>query len=109
LGPGADSAAQCLDAFRNAATPEGGRSTGPIAQGRASWLFAGSLRAGKRAATIMCLVHSARINGHGPSAYLKEVLRLLPTQPTSRVEELLPHRWEQTPAMRSPTETRETR
>ena len=35
----------------------------PIALGRSNWLFAGSLRAGKRAAAITSLRHSARING----------------------------------------------
>ena len=57
----------------------------PIAIGRNNWLFAGSLRAGKRAAAIMSLVHSARLNGHDPYAYLKDVLERLPTQPASRV------------------------
>jgi len=65
----------------------------PIAIGRNNWLFAGSLRAGKRAAAIMSLVHSARLNGLQPHAYLKDVLQRLPTQPASRVAELLPHRW----------------
>jgi len=65
----------------------------PIAIGRNNWLFAGSLRAGKRAAAIMSLVHSARLNGHDPYAYLRDVLERLPTQPASRVQELLPHRW----------------
>jgi hypothetical protein len=66
----------------------------PIAIGRSNWLFAGSLRAGKRAAAIMSLVHSARLNGHDPYVYLRDVLERLPTQPASRVEELLPHRWQ---------------
>ena len=66
----------------------------PIAIGRNNWLFAGSLRAGKRAAAIMSLVHSARLNGHDPYAYLRDVLERLPTHPASRVEELLPHRWQ---------------
>ena len=65
----------------------------PIAIGRSNWLFAGSLRAGKRAAAIMSLVHSAKLNGHEPYAYLKDVLERLLTQPASRVQELLPHRW----------------
>jgi transposase len=65
----------------------------PIALGRSNWLFAGSLRAGQRAAAVMSLVHSARLNGHDPYAYLTDVLERLPTQPASRVEELLPHRW----------------
>jgi transposase len=66
----------------------------PIALGRTNWLFAGSLRAGKRAAVIMSLVHSARMNRHDPYVYLKDVLERLPTQPDSRIEELLPHRWQ---------------
>jgi transposase len=65
----------------------------PIAIGRNNWLFAGSLRAGKRAAAIMSLVQSARLNGHDPYAYLRDVLERLPTQPASRTAELLPHRW----------------
>jgi transposase len=67
----------------------------PIALGRSNWLFAGSLRAGKRAAAIMSLLHSARINGHEPYAYLKDVLDRLPTHSASRIDELLPHRWKQ--------------
>ncbi len=38
----------------------------PIAIGRSNWLFAGSLRAGQRAAAVMTLVQSARMNGHDP-------------------------------------------
>jgi transposase len=66
----------------------------PIALGRNNWLFAGSLRAGRRAAAIMSLVHSARLNGRDPYEYLRDVLERLPTQPASRVQELLPHRWQ---------------
>jgi len=65
----------------------------PIAIGRNNWLFAGSLRAGERAAAIMSLLHSARLNGHDPYAYLRDILERLPTQPASRIGELLPHRW----------------
>ena len=66
----------------------------PIALGRKNWLFAGSLRAGKRAAAVMSLIHSARVNGHDPYAYLRDVLERLPTQPASRIGDLLPHRWQ---------------
>lgn len=65
----------------------------PIALGRSNWLFAGSLRAGKRAAAVMSLLHSARINGLEPFAYFKDILERLPTHPASRIDELLPHRW----------------
>jgi hypothetical protein len=43
----------------------------------------------------MSLLHSARLNGRDPYAYLKDVLEQLPTQPASRIAELLPHRWRQ--------------
>ena len=66
----------------------------PVALGRSNWLFAGSLRAGQRAAAIMSLIQSAKLNGHDPHLYLKDVLERLPTQPASRLEELLPHRWQ---------------
>lgn len=65
----------------------------PVAIGRANWLFAGSLRAGKRAAAVMSLIQSAKLNGHDPYAYLKDVLMRLPTHPNSRIDELLPHNW----------------
>ncbi|RCW63187.1 transposase IS66-like protein [Pseudorhodoferax soli] len=65
----------------------------PVALGRANWLFAGSLRAGKRAAAVMSLVHSARLNGHDPYAYLRDVLERLPTQRANMIDHLLPHRW----------------
>ena len=42
----------------------------------------------------MTLVHSARLNGRDPYAYLKDILERLPTLPASRVGELLPHRWQ---------------
>ncbi len=66
----------------------------PIALGRQNWLFAGSLRAGKRAAAVMSLIHSAKLNGLDPYDYMRDVLARLPTQPASRVAELLPHRWQ---------------
>nr|WP_310650134.1 transposase domain-containing protein [Pseudomonas juntendi] len=56
-------------------------------------IFAGSLRSGKRAAAIMSLIQSARINGHDPYAYLKDVLTRLPTQRASEIKQLLPHQW----------------
>jgi len=65
----------------------------PVALGRSNWLFAGSLRAGQRAANIMTLIQSAKLSAHDPYRYLKDVLERLPTQPASRLEELLPHRW----------------
>jgi transposase len=65
----------------------------PWAMGRKAWLFIGSELAGERAAVVMSLLQSAKLSGHDPWAYLKDVLTRLPTQMNSRIEELLPHRW----------------
>ena len=66
----------------------------PVARGRSNWLFAGAFRVGQRAATIMSLIQSAKLNGHDPHRCLKDVLERLPTQPASRLRELLPHQWQ---------------
>ena len=66
----------------------------PWALGRKNWLFIGSQLAGERAAVVMSLLQSAKLNGHDPWAYLKDILTRLPTQLNSRIEELLPHKWQ---------------
>lgn len=68
----------------------------PWAMGCKAWMFVGSELAGQRAATVMSLVQSARLLGHDPWAYLRDVLQRLPTQRHSRIKELLPHRWQGT-------------
>jgi len=64
----------------------------PIAIGKKNWLFAGSERAGKRAAAIQTLLGTAKLNGLDPHAWLKDTLEKLPTWPNSRIDELLPLR-----------------
>jgi hypothetical protein len=66
----------------------------PVVLGKKNWLFIGSQLAGERAAVVMSLLNSAKLNGHEPWAYLKDVLTRLPTQLNSRIEELLPHQWQ---------------
>ncbi len=63
---------------------------------RKAWLFAGSELAGRRAAIVMSLVQSAKLHGHDPWAYLRDVLTRMPTQLNSRIDELLPHIWQST-------------
>ncbi len=41
----------------------------------------------------MSLIQSAKLNGHDPYAYLKDVLERLPTQRAREIDALLPHRW----------------
>lgn len=70
------------------------RQIKPWAMGRKAWLFCGSESAGQRAAIVMSLVQSAKLCGHDPWAYLRDVLERLPSHPNNRIEELLPHRWQ---------------
>ena len=64
-----------------------------IVVGRKNWLFVGSQQAGERAAVIMSLIESAKLNGHDPWAYLKDVFERLPTLKQRDLEQLLPHNW----------------
>ncbi len=49
----------------------------PWALGRKNWLFSGSLAAGARAADIMSLIQTAKMNNIEPMAYLTDVLTRL--------------------------------
>lgn len=62
----------------------------PIAIGKKNWLFAGSERAGKRAAAIQSLLATAKLNGLDPAAWLRDTLEKLPTCLNSEIDSLLP-------------------
>jgi transposase len=62
----------------------------PIAIGKKNWLFAGSARAGRRAAAIQSLLATAKLNGLDPARWLADTLERLPTCPNSRIDSLLP-------------------
>ena len=65
----------------------------PLAVGRKNWLFVGSQLAGERAAVLMSLIESAKLNGHDPWAYLKDVFERLPSLKNRDLAQLLPHNW----------------
>ncbi len=65
----------------------------PLAVGRKNWLFVGSQQAGERAAVMLSLIESAKLNGHDPWAYLKDVFERLPTLKNRDLDSLLPHNW----------------
>jgi transposase len=69
------------------------RAIRPIAVGRSNYLFAGSVRGGRAAATMYSLLGTARLNGVNPWLWLKDTLTRLPAQPSNRVAELLPLAW----------------
>ena len=65
----------------------------PLVLGRKNWLFVGSQQAGERAAAVLSLIESAKLNGHDPWAYLKDVFERLPTLKQRDLATLLPHNW----------------
>lgn len=64
-----------------------------IAIGRKNWLFLGSDRGGRAAATYYTLIQSAKRHRLDPFAYLRDVLLRTTTQPSTGLHELLPDRW----------------
>ena len=69
-------------------------SVRPVALGRKNWLFVGSQQAGERSAVLLSLIESAKLNGHDPWAYLKDVFDRLPTLKQRDLALLLPHLWQ---------------
>jgi hypothetical protein len=64
-----------------------------IALGRKSWLFAGSDRGGERAAVMLTLIRTARLNDVDPQAWLADVLARINDHAALRLDELLPWNW----------------
>ena len=70
-----------------------------IALGRRNYLFCGSHKAAERAAVLYTLTRTCAQHAVPPLPYLTDVLRKLGRGwPQSRLEELLPHRWQAAPA-----------
>ena len=69
------------------------RAIRPIAIGRKNWLFAGSMRGGRAAATIYTLVESCKRAEVDVLVYLADVLVRVATHPASKIDELLPMNW----------------
>jgi transposase len=65
-----------------------------VALGRRNWTFCGSDRGGERAAAIYTLIASAKLNDIDPEAWLTDVLRRINDHPASKLDELLPWRWQ---------------
>ena len=72
------------------------RQIKPWKLGAKNWLFIGSELAGQRAAVVMSLVQSAKLNGLDPWAYLRDVLERIHSHPSHCIDELLPNRWRPT-------------
>jgi transposase len=64
-----------------------------IALGRKSWLFAGSDRGGERAAVMLTLIHTAKLNDVDPQAWLADVLTRIADHKITELAALLPWNW----------------
>jgi len=69
------------------------RAIRPIAIGRRNWLFAGSMRGGRAAATVFTLAECCRLAGVDPVNYFADVLVRVSSHPASKVADLLPENW----------------
>jgi hypothetical protein len=64
-----------------------------IALGRKSWLFAGSDRGGERAAIMLTLIQTAKLNDVDPQAWLADVLARIADHKITHLAALLPWNW----------------
>src|ERR1700681_1732759 len=64
-----------------------------IALGRKSWLFAGSDRGGERAAIMLTLIQTAKLNDVDPQAWLADVLARIADHKITNLAALLPWNW----------------
>lgn len=71
------------------------RAIRPVTLGRKNWLFAGSNDGGARAADILTLIETAKLNGVNPESWLRNVLTRIHDHPARGIDELLP--WNASP------------
>lgn len=64
-----------------------------LALGRKAWLFCGSDRGGERAARMMTLFVTCKLNDVDGQAWLADVLARIADHPARRLHELLPWNW----------------
>ena len=64
-----------------------------IALGRRNWTFAGSQRGADRAAIMLTMITTCRLNDVDPKAWLADILARIADLPASRLHELLPWEW----------------
>ena len=64
-----------------------------IALGRKAWLFAGSDRGGERAAIMLTLIQTAKLNHVDPQAWLNDVLARIADHKINDLAALLPWNW----------------
>ena len=81
------------DRIENLTNNAAERALRGLALGRRAWLFAGSDRGGERAAVMVTLIMTARLNDIDPQAWLADVFARMPAHPYNRIQGLLPWNW----------------
>jgi len=76
-----------------------------LAVGRKNWLFFGSEQAANAGSVWLSLILSARMHDLGVEDYLRDLFRVLPAWPKSRLLELAPHNWKRTIGRLDPLQT----
>jgi hypothetical protein len=71
------------------------RTLRAVAVGRKNWLFCGSDKGGRTAATLASVIAGAQRHALDSFAYVRDVLSRIRTTPADRLDELLPDRWAQ--------------
>jgi hypothetical protein len=79
--------------FFSQKSPKAERELRGIALRRKSWLFAGSDRGGERAAVMLTLIQTAKLNEIDPQAWLADVLARINDLNIHRLDDLLPWNW----------------
>jgi transposase len=69
------------------------RAVRGIAVGRRNWTFCGADSGGARAAAILTLIETCKLNDVDARTWLADVLARLPDHPARRITELLPWNW----------------
>ena len=64
-----------------------------IALGRKNYLFIGSEAGGKAAAIAYTLIETAKLNAVDPHAWLADTIARIPDYKITKVDDLLPWRW----------------
>lgn len=68
-----------------------------IAIGRKNFMFVGTKQAGQNLAILQSIIATCRIHGVNPQTYISDILIRMHTTPMSKLDELLPMNWVQTP------------
>ncbi len=70
------------------------RSLRGIAIGRKNWMFYGSDNGGRTGAVLTSLITTCRRHGIDPFDYLRDIFERIGEHPHTRLDELLPDRWQ---------------